>query len=465
MAVSLESLENGVGKLVVDGQEYLCARVASHRKSLARMLNEIREEKGWLVRGEEVVPWEIESFLEHEGAIYAYGPAVAREPLSRLFTLSGNEPWRRLALLAKDASVLARRSTPLPRPQLSGILTDGADAHLFLPEAILAAGRAAATEEERIAVAESWIHPDLSGERALCYFIGALAYRILSGRPPHTGRSEEEVHQRAREQEPISPRLDDPGIAPEVAKTVLRALSPSAGFTLADWEEALARWSADGVRKEVAEDERRQLVEQGGRLRRRSEVAFQRKSFFQRNWTTIAIVAAAVVVVGLIGNALKPRVTVGMTAEQVVHLYYASMNTLDSQAMQDCVIDGAGKGAINQLETLYVINRVREGYGQGTFLPAPQWKAEGELPLKSGQSVFGITNLNISPAGTNEFLARYDKWASVPPKNAGEGPGPVEPFAVVGSAHVDRLYLKNEGKFWAIYRIESVKEGPVSSTK
>ncbi len=470
MAVSLEPIETGIGRLTLDGREHLCVRVASHSKSLARMLNEIRGEKGWLVHGGEIVPWEIESFLEHEGAIYAYGPPVAAEPLSRIFALPANEPWEHLALLARNAAALAGQPAPLPRPQLSGVLANLSGAHLFLPEAVLAAGRAAATEEERIAVAESWIHPDLTGERAFCYFIGALAYRILSSRPPHAGKSEEEVHQRAREQEPISPRLDDPQIAPEVAETVLRALSPHESFTLAEWEAALTRWSADGVHKAITEDERRQLVEQSGRLRRRSEVAFQRKSFLQRNWTTIAIVAAAVVVVGFIGgsilkNALKPRVTVGMTAEQVVRLYYASMSSLNSQAMQDCVVGGAGKGAINQVETLFVINRVREGYGQGTFLPASQWKEMGAPPLKSGQSVFGITNLVVSPAGTNEFLARYDKWVSIPPKNAGEGPGPVGPLRVAGSAHEDRLYLKNEGKFWAIYRIESVREGPLSSTK
>jgi len=470
MAVSLEPIVNGVGRLIVDGREHLCVRVASHRKSLAGLLNEIRGEKGWIVRGEEVAPWEIEGFLEHERAIYAHGPAVAGDPLTHLFTLPGAEPWKRLARLAKDAATLVGRAVPLPRPQLSGILTVGAEAHLFLPDPILAAAWAAATEEERIAIAESWNHPDLSGERAFCYFIGALAYRILSRRPPHTGQSEEEARARAREQEPVSPRLDDPGIAPEVAETVLRALSPRASFTLADWQAALGRWSVDGVRQEVTEGERKQLVEQAGRLRRRSEVAFQRKSFLQRNWTTIAIVAAAVVVVGLIGgsilkNALKPRITVGMTREQVVHLYYASMDSLDSQAMQNCVIDGAGRGAINQVETLFVINRVREGYGQGTFLPASQWKQKGEPPLKTGQSVFGITDLAVSPAGGNEFLARYEKWVSIPPKGAGEGPGPVEPLQVVGTAHVDRLYLKDERTFWAIYRIDVVEEGPLSSTK
>ncbi len=470
MTVSLEQLQNGIGRLLADGKEHLGVRVASHRKSLAGMLNGIREQRGSIVRGDRIEPWEIEGFLEHEGSIYAYGRPIDARPLSSELSLPGNEPWERLALLAKNAATLVRLGLPLPRPELSGILSVGAEGHLFLPDPILAAARAAATEEQRIAAAESWNHPDLSGERAFCYFLGALAYSVFTGRAPHTGSSEEEVHQRAREQSPISPRLDVPEITPEVAETVVRALSAHESFSLAEWERTLTDWSAHGVRREIGTEERRDLVEQAERLRRRSEVAFQRKSFLRRNWTTIAIITAAVIVVGFIGgsilkNALKPRITVGMSAEQVVHLYYTSMNGLNSQAMQDCVIDGAGRQTINQVETLFVINRVREGYGQGSFVPATLWKQEGEPPLSAGQSVFGVTGLAIHPAGPDEYLASYESWVSVPPKGAGEGPGPVLPLTVVGTERIDRLYLRDQGKFWAIYRIDTVKESPISSTK
>lgn len=469
MAVSVGSIEYGVGRLLVDGQEHLCVRVSGHRKSPAGILQEIRRDRGWIVRSGHVAPWEVEGFVEHEGAIFAYGPSSPGRALAGVLAAAEDAAWRSLFALATDAAALVATGVSLAPPQLSGVLALDEGGHLFLPASILAASRTAAPEADRIADAESWNHPDLNGERAFCYFIGALAYAALTHRPPHSGKSEEEVHERAREQEPISPRIKNPSIAPEVADTVLRALSPHASFTLGEWVTTLEKWAAAGVHREVTPEERKRLGEQAERILRRSEVTFQRKSFLQRNWPTIAIVAGVVVVVGLVGgsilkNALKPRITVGMRPAQVVSLYYDSMNTLNSQAMQDCVIDGAGNQAINQVETLYVINRVREGYGQGTFIPAAAWVAKGRPPLKSGESVFGVSGLSLSAAGTDSYLARYTQWESIPPKGVGEGAGPVPPFTVRGVERVDRVFLKHQGDFWAIYRIETVEARPLDST-
>lgn len=469
MAVSTDNIGKEICRLTIDGASYLGIRVSAHKRSLAGQLQDSRKGHGWIVTGDRIETWEMNGLIEHDGEIYAYGPYRDGKPLSDLLNRESEEAVAGIAAFVAAVAAMGQRNITLSRFLPDALLRDREGAFLFLPQPIVDAIRNAQTERERIESYERFNHPDLKDERNLSFFVGVMLYRVLTGSFPFAGATSEELHQRMREEKIPAPILRRPEIRPEVSEAIMRSLNPAAPFPLADWQRFFERWSDDGLFREISEEERAKIAEEAERVRKKGETSFRRRVFFQRNWRTMAIVAAIVIVVGAIGgsiihNATKPRITVGMPPEKVVNLFYTSITKLDSQAMQDCVIGSAGKAQINEATNLFVISRVREGYeGTTGFVSAQTWIDQGKPKLPPSMSVYGVADLKITKEGAGVYTVSYQKWEPVQQQNAGAPPSAaVQPIEVQGWNRVDRVYLKNEGKFWAIDKIENLKNSPVS---
>lgn len=103
---------------------------------------------------------------------------------------------------------------------------------------------------------------DLIDRRTDVYGLGAILYEILTGVPPFTGRSTEEVLRKVREEMPASPRQLWPEVPPALETVCLRALAkppadrPTAATELAlevqGWQEFERRKAEEALRASEA---------------------------------------------------------------------------------------------------------------------------------------------------------------------------------------------------------------------
>lgn len=475
MSVIEDKVDHGFVRLTVDGELVLGVRVSGHKRNMAGQLQSLRRGKGWIIRGDRINEWVILGLIEHEGGIYAYGPYGDNTPITEFFSMDTAEAFDRVGELVSALQTLMQAAKDPPRfvPEFIVRFSDGG--LLFLPAEIIDGILGVQTEKERVAAYDPFNHPDLSGEKNACFLVGVLVYRILTGKLPYAADTSEELHERIRQARVLPARLAVPDLRTELSDLLARSFDPSTIITLDDWREEIGRCRNEGFTRDITPEERSRLAEAAERFRKNADTGFKRRVFFRKNWRTMLVVAGIVVIVGAVGgsilkNVLRPRITVGMNPAQVVRLFYTSINSFNSQAMQDCVIDGAGKEAISEAINLFVISRVRKGYeGTSGYIDAQTWIDEGKPKLKPSISVYGVADLKLEANSRSVFTVTYQKWEPAQLQNqaAPSSSGPVL-MAVQGWRHQDRVYLKNEGKFWAIYRIDRVKSeklgGPITVT-
>jgi hypothetical protein len=230
---------------------------------------------------------------------------------------------------------------------------------------------------------------------------------------------------------------------------------------LDEWENNLRDWQRDGVMQDAA-------PAAPTRASPSAQRRFHRRIFWEKNWKTALIIAVVVIALGAgLGSVLKnvfaPRITRGYPPQKVVETFYASMNRLDHVTMAACVIDGAGKAEINEVTNLYVIARVSTGYeGRSNIVAADEWDKAGRPPIPSSQTLYGVTNLAITPdtrARLPIFLVSYDKWTPVPSDDSTSGEPAVPRYQ--GQSVQDRVFLKQDRGDWVIYRIDRLRSSPL----
>jgi len=462
------------------GAEWLGISTGLRGKSFSiSRLTSMRSSPGWIVGGPEIMEWRFQGFSTQEGEVWLYGEKVDGRPLSEVL---GDGPAVALPLMARllDALILLRdRSLPPFDLATDGVLFLSDGRLLFLPPEIMAELRSMRTFAENRDTYERVAHPDWKGETGQSFAMASMLYRTITGAFPFDGSGEEEIHDRVRKQRPASPQLAVPDLKEEVGQALMSCFSKAiptptrkglavdayAGPGLDGWKPLLAAWTRDGILRSMSADEKEEARRKAEAEAQSAAKHYGRRRFWERNWKVVAVGAAGVLLVALVAqsilaNVLAPRVTKGFPPRKVVETFYQSMNTLNQEAIEDCVMEKAGKGEKNEVVNLYVISRQVMAYeGKSNIMAADEWARKGRPVLASPQSVYGtiVGTLTEEQGEPNPvFLVEYEKWVPL----SGDSETATTQRSE-GQKVKDRLLLKKDKGDWVIYMIDRLSSVPI----
>ncbi|HOV63746.1 MAG TPA: hypothetical protein PLG43_07690 [Spirochaetia bacterium] len=467
MIKRVEPIEGLFVRIEEEDKTYLGIRISENTRAYALTQSGGKKDlTGFLVKEGSVSPWPMERILAYEGQVFGCGPFFEGKTLHSIIESGRENPTELIQQLARAFSVLEAKVVSRIMTTAVFIATDGS--MLFLPDEIISRIEHTSSEEVRIAAYTLYNHPDLTEEANLSFVLGSLSYKILTGTSPFSGDTEEDVRQAIREKQVVELIYQDPEIKPEVSAFIMSVLTGTEGKppSLADWVRTSTLWHEQGVRRTISEEERKAIIAEREKKIALAEKKYRTKEFFRKHWKVMTIIAVALVIAASIAgsilkNVLAPPVTMGLSAEEVVRLFYMSQNTLDHQTIEDCVTEDAGKQEINEAMNLFVISRVRTAYEHTTgYIDADEWTKKGRPELQEGEIPYGVTNLIITKKGEGVFRAEYEKWMPGTEETTEQKDAP--PKAQVFK-RVDELYLREE-KFrdgrthWAIYRIDRLED-------
>jgi hypothetical protein len=430
-----------------DGRPVLAIPVGTGRNEIfLSKLRGLRASPGFRVGPDGVSERRLEGFYQEEGRLYLYGPWEPGVCLEEVLQQGEALPY--LRRLARALAALGDRRPEELATDAVRFLEDGS-VELLSPQ-VMRQLRAIQPEEHRLRTFEALNHPDSRGPS---YCLAAMLYRLVAGEYPFAAAGIEDTRRRARELRLAPLSLSHPRVRGEVSTAVMDGLGRGRGSppTLERWAALLEQWEAEGLFRELPEEEARTLAARAGREQEQAARAYRRREFWRRHWRTALIVAAIVAAAGILsatvlGNLLQPRSTRGLSPREVVESFYRSANTLDHERMQDCVTGRAGRQLINQVIHVYVMSRVQQGYeGRSLFRSAEEWDRAGRPQLHPPEGVFGITDLSLQPlegqAGP-AFQVSYRLWTPDPDQGT------------ASREARERVFLRREGGAWVIHRIE-----------
>jgi hypothetical protein len=448
----------------------------SRNEFVLTKLSGLRSLPGLLITDGELREWPIEGFFKHENRLYLYGPYLQGTFLAALMQKPYKAVLPFLIRLAQALMLLKRKEVTIDFLQTDSVYFPDSGGVLFLPTALMKEVCNLQPLEHKLRVFECINHPDLRDpEKRVSFSLGVLLYHAIRGEYPFRAETEEEIHNRIRHARLLPLSLIEPGFREELSSKIMAALArgEAPSPTLEQWSEILQSCEREGLYRDIGAAERERIERLAEKERKKAAKAYHRQVFWQKHWKTVAIVAAVVIVSGVVAasllkNILAPRVTRGYSPRQVVEAFYTSMNDLDHTTMEDCVVDGAGKAVIREVINLYVLSRVSLGYGgRSNIVPANVWDEQGRPALAPPQTVYGVTDLQIvQERGEPDpvFRVSYTKWMPVPQEetdtgSSGSSGGPAanEGAPTYSSQRIsERVYLRQDRHDWVIYRFQQL---------
>ncbi|MEE8440818.1 MAG: hypothetical protein V3S41_03785 [Spirochaetia bacterium] len=429
-----------------------------------RKLASQRRDNGWVFRDDELGEWPAMGLIEHDGLIYAIGPAAPGIFVDEALRDEKRDRVEDLLTIASTFAALAGADVSIGQVHTRCmLLLDGGGA-LVLPPDISRTIREHQDLEGRLRTMQLFQHPDKSPVENVGFFLAVISYFVLTGRYPFEADAAEELHGRIRNGKPVAARHRRYTLKSDVSDFLSATLggeryesSPSV------WAKRLLSWSQKGFDGQLTDREREEASLQAEAEIQKLNRSFDRKESVRRNWRKWLIVAAMVVAGGsipgtIVYNALQPRLTAGFLPDQVVTVFYTSINTLDHVVMEDAVVDRAGRPLIREVTNMFVIDRQRMAVEmRSSLVDAQTWRDQGMPPLEDGSVPYGVAHLSLAPmgapAGEVAYRATYERWLPNPPESP-EATVPVRPY--IGYLVTDEIRLRQDREDWVIYEMISL---------
>ena len=462
MAQNVSAIAEGVVRVERDGEVLLGVDtgIPANSPTLRRLAGQKRK-PGHIVHGKLVEQWTPKGFVEHNGKVHVTGPFTPGRLVLTVLATDGVERLGALRRIADAYSAVIEHGEPVDTIHTRSMLLLDDGGALVLPPDITKAIREHQSYSQRIEGMERYNHPDWTPEQNIGFFLAAASYQIMTGHFAYDADDEEELHARVRMGSVIPASARDVTIKPEISDFLHRTLTTNEpALDLAGWAARLDAWRQNGFTERLTDEQRAERQSAAAQTVQRVEKSFQRKELVRRNGRKALIIAAIVIVVGsipgtIIYNALQPRSTAGLPADEVVRVFYTSINTLDHMIMEDAVIDGAGRPLIREVMNLFVLDRQRMSVEmQSGFVDAQQWRDVGMPALDAGRVPYGVANLELtalaSPAGEHWFQADFERW--LPDYDAAEAGGNV----IAGYQNREIVRLRQDRDDWVIYEFEQI---------
>jgi len=311
-------------------------------------------------------------------------------------------------------------------------------------------------------------HPYIeNADQQNSYTVASLLYKILTDEFPFSGKDENEVTIKLKNSIIINPSIYNPNLNREISDYILNFFKKKLYLKvgLKEWQGKISsildldtllekEWYKFNARKGI---ELKKTIE-------KAEKKYKKALFLQKNLSSILIytsfsVAILVLIIYFVCNYYKPRLTAGLSAEEVVKAYYSAFNTLNNILMADCVIGQASTKDLHTIIALYLKRSQLISYNiEDYFIPADQWIKKGRPDIISPYYLFGITELRIVEVNRAQseitFLAEYEKYYSIPKTDEKESEkGEIKAFYIK-----EELSLKLDKRDWVIYKINRLEE-------
>ncbi len=382
------------GIRIFDGEESakIGIRICRARAGQQRRLMQQSDREGITIRDGRIEPWRWNGTIEADGMLYATfsasDPGVGpTDTLESLAVKAPAELFRSLAGLLRAYDTL---KSALPETAggifPAGVFFDEKNNWYFLPP-----GLSAIVREELS------LEPDLPsgiksvGEEGLIGKIILILYRVLTGHDPYEKDPDAPAH----------PQLYEAKLRDDLSHLLFVSFSAAAIPSLEEMGKIIGICLQEGWKDEKTDEQAEEI-----RTRRSLELRKEGKrrrlyGMLARKGPPALIALAALVIVIFLFSPLSGRnrsgvSLAGLSPKEVVETFYEGINSLDHEKIDACTIGDAGKNYLNEVMTLFVISRVREGVeNTKSYLPPQQWEAEDRPPLQNYAFVYGINDLVV----------------------------------------------------------------------
>jgi hypothetical protein len=358
--------------------------------------------------------WRFED-VEREGeGARLVGPDFAGLSLDEAGEVQDGMP---LLLIAARAFKALSDAGRLPRGVVSsGVLVAEADAATLVlpPRAVSRALSAQGPETRAAAIARLASARAKGAEADASFTLAQAAYRYATGASAFE-RDAADSGNVAGARHSTAAILAAPRLQVALAALIDRALEDPETVGLAAWVEALeaaavSGWTRDLSAGEAVELERRRSGAEAESLARRRRSEFLRKRGAPLIAAAVALAIAALMVGDYLNSQRNKPNFADLAPVDLVRRYYASIDSLDLDALEACGDKKAFKEDWNLVMDLTVISKTRLAYeGKSPVVHADAWLAAGMPKLRNTDLLFGIAG-----------LAATDEGAAGPPAASGE---------------------------------------------
>lgn len=161
----------------------------------------------------------------------------------------------------------------------------------------------------------------------------------------------------------------------------------------------------------------------------------------------------------IVENATRPKRTENKSQEEVVQLFYSSINNLDHETMSDCTIKNSGKTLINEVITIFTISQL----GGNKIMDAQTWKNLQSSEKNISDMIYGIAELQINKISEQTFEVSYEKWYREFEQGNNASTTNTNELLCTGFYIKEKVYLSQKKNLWAISKIKKISEEKLSN--
>ncbi|MEM5946970.1 hypothetical protein WKV44_00265 [Spirochaetia bacterium 38H-sp] len=419
----------------IDGKKRLAVPTGIHENTaaLARQFA-MCDKKAWRVIDGAVHPFDCIALRKLEGELMMLFPEdVPRFTLRELAAMPGN---MRLSHLTSLASALVALTEQGIDPGKAN-----PDAVFFTEDGVVFMGQALSavleSHAERIHQEPDWL--DDIDSTSWSFALAYMCYQAITGRLPFPGNTRQE-------------RL----FARERGYLIGLSASSDSSRAFVVWMERALKLpgmfvSPPPFPENLCEDI--EITESPKVVEKFAERRYKLSRSVAKYGLTVAVsvvvlIFLVAILTPMIRAATRPPITIGMEPEEVVTLYYESLDKMDLETMGDCLASKKDPAYI-MITNMYVTSRVRTAVEKHTPILSPNvWKAYNMPEMENGSYIFGISNLKTKTIrkgnDTAVIQADYVFWTiDIPQEEL------VEPEQITKKI-TEKLVLEKHDNRWVI---------------